>query len=297
MINFPFKPQIKKFLASLGFNRYGHGFYLFDGRIRVYLTLKCNLNCSYCPNYFCPSEFKSFDYQLKGADEWVSSLNRIGRDIVFTGGEPTLHPEFYEIVNGIDPSLGIQIYTNFCFDSKEFIKRIERPVDVYGSYHPCAGKPEKIIKVIKTLRNANISLSATHGVGERRQLDFLIKAADEFEQNNIDFYINQDMFEKNKTLLKGKTKKMSCTRKIILIAPDGTRYMCVSQMVRNVHPRENILKSKLIEDRISILCHEYGNCSPCDWEAETSFKPYYYYLLRNIFVSRKTENGSCRCYK
>jgi hypothetical protein len=45
-----------------------------------------------------------------------------------------------------------------------------------------------------------------------------------------------------------------------LIGPDGKRYICVSKMVRNQQSGIVPMDTELP----SMICDEYGKCSPCD---------------------------------
>ena len=70
--------------------------------IAVFLSLACNLKCSYCINRF--EEFAYEKGHLTG-EEWIRGLNRIvsraDLPVTLGGGEPSLHPDFTGIVNGI----------------------------------------------------------------------------------------------------------------------------------------------------------------------------------------------------
>ena len=69
----------------------------------VFLTMACNLRCSYCINHFGQ---KAANRKILSGRDWISGLNRIiSRDdlpITFQGGEPALHKDFIYIVNNIN---------------------------------------------------------------------------------------------------------------------------------------------------------------------------------------------------
>ena len=59
---------------------------------RVFLTLRCNYKCSFCPYI---TEKRN---ELSGG-EWIDLLQQYpGDEVIFTGGEPTLHADFIDIV-------------------------------------------------------------------------------------------------------------------------------------------------------------------------------------------------------
>src|SRR5689334_4137310 len=93
--------------------------------VAIFLTLSCNLACSYCINRF--DNFRYRKGHMSG-DQWVRGLNRIvSRDdlpVTMGGGEPSLHREFTEIINGIRPGLNIDLLTNLEFDIDRFMVEV-----------------------------------------------------------------------------------------------------------------------------------------------------------------------------
>ena len=113
--------------------------------IGTFLSLVCNLRCSYCINYF---EEGMFSKKHISGEDWVRGLNRIvSRDdlpISLQGGEPSLQKDFIYILNNIKPELNIDVLTNLQFDGDEFIRRVnpnrikrKSPyASIRVSYHP-----------------------------------------------------------------------------------------------------------------------------------------------------------------
>lgn len=236
----------------------------------IFLTLQCNLNCQYCVNQANPKESKIKKYIFSPGEKWVSAINRMKKSVILTGGEPTLHPDFIKIVNNINKKIPIIIYTNFCWKKEflnKFIKELRRPVKIFGSYHPSGGKPEKVLEVISTLKQKGLFDGMIHSVGTKQQKEFLENTARSFfKKHNLFLTIDKDQFEFLDAAgcsMKFR-KKVHCSGKNILIAPDGTRFQCVSKMLRMVDPQENIFKERLRKDMISSRCPDYGFCSPCD---------------------------------
>ena len=78
--------------------------------IATFLTMRCNLNCSFCINAFDKSkEFSRIRFKEISGEEWVKALNKIepkeGVPVTFSGGEPFLHPDFIYIINNLKPEL------------------------------------------------------------------------------------------------------------------------------------------------------------------------------------------------
>ena len=244
----------------------------FDGWMRVCPTFECTLKCKYCVNDFCPDMDKKLTYELLPAESWVRIINRTKRNVIFTGGEPFLHPEFIKIVNGIDQSIAIKIYTNFTFDPEQFIREVNRPVEFYGSYHPCSGDPKKFLTCINKLREAGKFRGTIHAVLWGKQADFLKETISLFKSHGWHLWLDEDQYELFESASQKFRKKAICERNIILIAPDGTRYQCISNMVRRVGAQENLLNEPLKETWVSCLCSDYGYCAPCDGLGETKIK-------------------------
>ena len=94
--------------------------------IHIHLTSKCNFKCNYCyvPNavkmkedILAPSAIQSFLKQI---------VPKFSPNITLTGGEPMLHPNFFEIVDMIhsDFQLGMILLTNGSLITQENISKI-----------------------------------------------------------------------------------------------------------------------------------------------------------------------------
>ncbi len=73
-------------------------FYDMPLTVQWYITMKCNYNCSYCVNRKIFRNDLPFSTvaQLKAAVDNIASLNRPWYDIIFVGGEPTIHPHLFD---------------------------------------------------------------------------------------------------------------------------------------------------------------------------------------------------------
>ena len=284
MYKIPFKIQIKLIINSIPmpyklkrkikriYNKYKMKFHKFNGRMRIYLTFECTLKCKYCVNDFCPDLDKKLTYELLPAESWIKIINRTKRNVIFTGGEPFLHPEFIEIINGIDQSIAIKIYTNFTCDIEQFIREVNRPVSFYGSYHPCSGYPKKFLACINKLREAGKFSGTVHAVLWDKQADFLKEMVALFKSHGWDLLLDEEQTDLFESASQKFRKKASCKQNLILIAPDGTRYQCASKMIRRIDPRENLLNEPLKGTWVSCLCSDYGYCAPCDGTGEKKQK-------------------------
>jgi len=90
---------------------------------------KCNSKCLMCSN---PSEFQSRDsykdYGFDALKQRIDKINLVDDKIILTGGEPTIHPEFFKVISYIRkkfPNMIIELDTNGRrFYYPEFVKKL-----------------------------------------------------------------------------------------------------------------------------------------------------------------------------
>lgn len=102
----------------------------------VSLTRSCNYDCSYCNQRqeletqmhdMSESERKVVANRQRSGEEWVRGLNEFpfkddyGR-LIFTGGEPSLHPGFFDVVAGVRGFRAKYVITNLSFDPARLVK-------------------------------------------------------------------------------------------------------------------------------------------------------------------------------
>ena len=83
--------------------------------ISAFLTMRCNLNCSFCLNSLDKNkEFNRKKFREISGKQWVEALNRVQprRDIPVTlsGGEPFLHRDFIYILNNFKQSYIVKLF-------------------------------------------------------------------------------------------------------------------------------------------------------------------------------------------
>jgi organic radical activating enzyme len=266
-----YKKKLKHFLRSIKKRVLGRP--LFDGRVRAYLTLRCNLNCEFCVNTYIDGDLKLHDYQLLSPAQWIRIFNSLGRDIVITGGEPFLYPGLDEIILGVSPKLDITIYSNLKVPLKEDISWLRRKgLAMYLSYHPSYGDDAVFIKNLRLLKQYKVpfTIHAINIIG-REKLEKM--CADKLRGEVPPIIIDKDQRKLFESSSKKFKKRVRCQRRIILIAPDGYRYQCVSRMVRRVAPLENLLTESFSGECRTADCGDYGYCAPCDGLGEIKQTP------------------------
>lgn len=125
--------------------------------IAVFLTFRCQLRCHYCINKINKIQKTG---ELDGKT-WIKIFDKIeARDIPITlqGGEPTLHRDFYYIVNNVKDSIRFDLLTNLQFDIDYFIRNVHPDrfkrnapyASIRASYHPATMKYEDLL--MRTLK-------------------------------------------------------------------------------------------------------------------------------------------------
>jgi len=254
----------------------------------AYLTFRCNLGCSYCINRQSGLEGRTEIL----ANEWIKGINNIDfGDVPLTlgGGEPTLHPGFYKIIEGINPNIKLDLLTNLSFDINEFIQKIKperfsrknNPAykSIRASYHAeKMGDGRELVGKVMILQSNGFDVGI-FGLNHPFNTQDNVKMAELCRQNKIYFFIKDFLGWHDKQLfgyykypegLDGKRKNATCRTRELLIAPDGNTFRCHRDLYHNQNPITNILHKRFaIDDRFR-LCGNYGNCNPCDVKMKTN---------------------------
>jgi len=256
--------------------------------IAVFLTLSCNLKCSYCINRF--DEFRFSKGHMTGA-EWVRGLNRIvsRNDLPVTlgGGEPSLHPDLTAIVNGIRPELNIDLLTNLQFDIDRFMavvppERIRREApyaSIRVSYHPEAMALEPLKEKVLRMLRAGYSIGIW-GVLHPDQEVEVLRAQEECRLAGIDFRTKEFLGECNGEMhgtikypgacSRTSASKVMCRTTELIVGPTGDIYRCHSDLYEGRPPIGHLLDPDFrIDDRFR-HCESFGYCNPCDVKVKTN---------------------------
>jgi hypothetical protein len=255
--------------------------------IGVFLTLACNLSCSYCINRF---DSLVAGRRLMGGEEWRAGLNRlrsrVDLPVTLQGGEPTLHPDLYAIINGIRPELNIDLLTNLETDLQGFMaavppERLRRDApyaSIRVSYHPESMLIETLAAKVELLLAAGYSVGIWGVLHPEQEVDVL--AAQTFcLARGIDFRTKEFLGESGGTMhgafsypdacARRRPQRAICRTSELLIGPDGGIYRCHSDLYAGRAAVGNILDPGLtIDDRFR-ECDWYGYCNPCDVKLKT----------------------------
>ena len=243
---------------------------------RVYITLRCNLHCSYCSDGLAYDQ-SEMEYPRLTGEQWIEVIDALpGNSLIFTGGEPTLHPELPLIINSVRQP-DISLYTNLACNVGKLLDSLTKPVRFFTSFHPnnlgvTVAKSVAALDLLKEhpmcreIVSHHIINHSSNGSADE------IKAfSNEFSRAGYTLLRYDDQFDVNvygADMCNFKvTKTVRCTVDRIIIAPDGKRYFCVSKMIRQTRDGAIPLETPLP----SMICDEYGLCSPCDEVAQLEF--------------------------
>jgi sulfatase maturation enzyme AslB (radical SAM superfamily) len=268
--------------------------------IGVFLTLACNLSCSYCINVQHGLTREDLIRANKTKqkqkiptltkEDWIQGLSRIQtRDdlpLSLQGGEPTLHPRFYEIVRGLHNHM--DLLTNGLFDLDEFrdkiptskFKRKAKYASIRISYHPEQMDLQRTIARTKYLQELGYQVgvwSVKTPAGSKEDWDRIEK---EFKYEDIDFRYKELLGEYNGKIhgtLKYENsvgssilRNCRCKPSELLIGPNGCIYRCHSDLYAQREEVGHILQENIHLKEGFLPCSNFGSCSACDVKIKTN---------------------------
>ena len=251
----------------------------FYNYISAFLTFNCNLNCSYCINKYNGL----YKYEQMGAGNWVEGLNRIRTradlPITISGGEPTLHPKFFEIVEWIDQHIPLDLLTNGEFDVEDFVDHISPTrfmraapyASIRFSYHPGQMKLLELFKKVIALQEYGYFVGVW-AVGDTVK-NKLRQALGRFL--GIDFRLKELLDKDHGTYkypfaVNGYPKKCLCKPSEMLIAPDGRLFRCHFELYHGLNSYGHILDNNIKLPTEFAACNKCGLCNLCDIKLKTN---------------------------
>ncbi|NVN99423.1 MAG: radical SAM protein [Geobacteraceae bacterium] len=255
--------------------------------IAVFLTLECNLGCSYCINRF--GELAD-PVKLLSGDEWLAGINRLvsaeNLPLTLQGGEPTLHPDFYRVVNGIRSDLNIDLLTNLEVHPQRFMEKIsperlkrDAPyASIRVSYHPETMKIEALAARVLFFLDAGYSIGIW-GVLHPIWAAEVLRAQRYCQELGIDFRTKEFLGEHEGVMSghysyidacdRNVRKEVQCRTTELLIGPGGGVYRCHSDLYEGRAALGNILDPDLVISNDFRYCDCFGFCNPCDVKLKT----------------------------
>jgi sulfatase maturation enzyme AslB (radical SAM superfamily) len=215
-----------------------------------------------------------------GAEDWIKGLNRLRtRDIpiTFSGGEPTLHPKFFDIMNEVRKPM--DLLTNGEFSVTRFMKRFspdkfkrEAPyASIRFSYHPEQMKIMELLGSVIRLQEEGYSVGvwAVGNTIKNRLVQLLARFM------GIDFRIKELLDKKHghykyPEAVNGYPKQCRCKPSELLIAPDGRLFRCHFELYHGLNSYGHILDNNIKLPTDFAPCENMGLCSPCDVKIKNS---------------------------
>jgi hypothetical protein len=257
--------------------------------VAAFLTLSCNLRCSYCINDF-GGERRPTGRLLSAAD-WVRGLNRLvvrpDLPVTIQGGEPSLHPGFFEILRGVKADINLDILTNLTFDPERLIaevrpERLRRDApyaSIRVSYHPETMALEPLMEKVLRLQGAGFSIGIW-GVLHPRQQEKVLRAQGRCREAGIDFRTKEFLGE-HEGRLHGRFlypgacdgepgREVLCRTSELLVGPGGEVFRCHSDLYAGRSPIGRILDPVFAVEDGFLPCREFGHCNPCDIKVKTN---------------------------
>ena len=268
--------------------------------IMAFLTMRCNLDCSYCLNASSLEDFNRKSYPEISGEQWVKGLNRIQIQseipVTFTGGEPFLHPDFIYIINNIKSEINIDFITNLQWGKKslerfmqnvrpERLSRNASYPSIRVSYHPeQMGPVDSLLENVKKLQDEgyNIGIESVmwptndqltkiarmvincRNAGVRFRPKAPVGKFKVIDSEGRDFSVIYGDFPYPNSSFQEKTGECLCRMPELLIGPNGNTYRCHHFLYSQKEPTGNILDSHFKYDASFKSCDEYGKCEPCD---------------------------------
>ncbi|HLW57196.1 MAG TPA: hypothetical protein VKY27_07410 [Bacteriovoracaceae bacterium] len=258
--------------------------------VGVFLTLSCNLSCSYCINHLVG--LKSGRKLLSG-QEWGRALSRLkftGPKLPLTlqGGEPTIHKHFYEIVNSIHDDFELDLLTNIQFDPKVFAQNISTkkfnrdapyaPIRV--SYHPETMDFDETKNKVLELMNLGFRVGL-YTVAHPDAMEEIERIKVICEREGIDFRtkeflgvhqgVRYGQYRWDDACFVTERKNCLCKTTELLIDPFGDVYRCHHDLYNKISPVGNLLDPDFEIEDIYRECAFFGNCNPCDVKVKNNY--------------------------
>lgn len=257
--------------------------------VAAFLTLACNFRCSYCINRPDNSCTQRDHYPAKN---WLQFLNRLSLPddlpITLQGGEPSQHPEFLEIIQGIRPDLHVDLLTNLSFDVEAFAREIppsrfarESPYPaIRVTYHPGQCPLEEVLEKVRYMqtRGYSIGLYSIRAPGHERIIENISAKA---QVLGIEYRTKEFLgrwrdqiwgtYGYTDGVFSSQRRHVQCRTSELLIAPDGHVFRCHRDLylgehaIGHIETVNNGLHSFTFRD-----CDKFGECNPCDLKSKTN---------------------------
>lgn len=210
---------------------------------RIYLTLRCNLRCPYCsngPNVAAYEELTAAEWR-----KWFNAYRWL-KGVVFTGGEPTLHREFFDILTYALARCAVEVYSNF-----------HAPLDwrAVPDFGHLRWRASCHAQTAEAARAWLANVDAARSAGQRLTLTTVLAPLEVLEVLRP----HGVCVDTPQTRPPALPPPVDCNLPRILVGPEGNRYQCVGKLVRRA--ADGIVPMNIMG---SVECLTPDQCAACD---------------------------------
>lgn len=279
--------------------------------IGVFLTFTCQLRCHYCMNHHGGDLDKG--RRIPG-DEWIRAINRIETrsdlPVTLQGGEPTIHKDFYRIINGIRPDIPIDLLTNLEISAEQFsreipanrLKRKAPYASIRVSYHHGQSNFEEQTSKVKYLLNKGYHIGIWE-VDHPAYHQDVLKRQKIAKDMGIDYRLkeflgpyrgkNYGTMRYEQAVNAEKLRDCECKTSELLIDSGGNIFRCHSDLYANRSSIGHMLDNDLPKLGLWRPCSVYGRCNSCDIKVKNNrFQKFGHSSVRVRNVSIPHSNNS-----
>ncbi|NPA97004.1 MAG: radical SAM protein [Crenarchaeota archaeon] len=250
--------------------------------VSIFLTKCCNLSCKHCV-YGCSSDRPKIFLSL---EDFKTILDKLANDgvmqIVLTGGEPLLHPNFANIVKLIhDYGLSWRLITNGTLINEDVARVIARnepssviisidgPDKATHEFIRGANTFERVINALQILKKHNVKLSINtvlHRMIDETKISAMIELAIKYNAslNVIPLYPSGNAI---KNWSKISHTPLTVRKLVQFYIEESKRYG-----VKREEPSIGLEPDTCGAARMFMSIDEYGYTYPCDLFVETDFR-------------------------
>ena len=261
--------------------------------IAAFLSMRCPYSCGYCINSYESDKPKRWSEMTGG--EWIAGLSRLVNleradgvvPVTLQGGEPSVHKDFYEILNGVPERIRLDILTNLWFDVDEMIRKVdpgrlrrEAPyASIRVSYHPGQVEVDDLLAQTQRLLAAGFHIGIW-AVMHPDQAEHVLAVQERAQREGIDFRTKEFLgwahgklygeYKYPEACSLEVSEEVLCRTTELILGPDGGIYRCHHDLYEQYEPVGHILYPDFEMTGEFLHCDCYGHCNPCDIKVKTN---------------------------
>jgi len=220
--------------------------------------------------------------------EWARWMDDEGMvPVTLQGGEPTIHKDFYEIINGVPERVRLDILTNLWFDVDEMIRKVdagrlrrEAPyASIRVSYHPGQVKVDELLGKTQRLLAAGFHVGIW-AVMHPDQTEHVLAVQERAQREGIDFRTKEFLgwahgrlygeYKYPEACSLEAAEEVLCRTTELILGPDGGIYRCHHDLYEQYEPVGHILDPDFEMTGEFLHCDCFGHCNPCDIKVKTN---------------------------